>query len=85
MPPLRGSASLTTWPEWLDNSVASVCSTGGDQLAALSRPAACAYHGYCATGGCHISAKNSTAVTTIPAAVQTKKLTIFDRAMSRES
>ena len=29
------------------------------------RPA-CAYHGYCDTGGCHVSAKNSTAVTTIP-------------------
>ena len=40
----------------------------------------CAYHGYCATGGCHISAKNSTAVTTIPAAVKTKRLTIYDRA-----
>src|SRR5579872_1245551 len=40
----------------------------------------CAYHGYCNRGGCHISAKNSTAVTTIPAAVKTKNLTIFDRA-----
>jgi gluconate 2-dehydrogenase alpha chain len=40
----------------------------------------CAYHGYCATGGCHISAKNSTAVTTIPEAVKTKNLTILDRA-----
>ena len=40
----------------------------------------CAYHGYCATGGCHISAKNSTMVTTIPEAVKTRHLTIFDRA-----
>ncbi len=40
----------------------------------------CAYHGFCGTGGCHISAKNSTAVTTIPEAVRTKKLTIFDHA-----
>ena len=40
----------------------------------------CAYHGYCSGGGCHISAKNSTAVTTIPAAVKTKNLTVFDRA-----
>src|SRR5262249_34666585 len=40
----------------------------------------CAYHGYCARGGCHISAKNSTAVTTIPEAVKTKNLTVFDRA-----
>ena len=40
----------------------------------------CAYHGYCDRGGCHISAKNSTAVTTIPEAQKTKNLTIFDRA-----
>src|SRR6185312_1945064 len=40
----------------------------------------CAYHGYCDRGGCHISAKNSTAVTTIPAAQKTKNLTIFDKA-----
>ncbi len=40
----------------------------------------CAYHGFCATGGCHISAKNSTAVTTIPAARQTKNLQIADYA-----
>jgi gluconate 2-dehydrogenase alpha chain len=40
----------------------------------------CAYHGYCDRGGCHISAKNSTAVTTIPEAQKTKNLTIFDKA-----
>ena len=40
----------------------------------------CAYHGNCDTAGCHISAKNSTAVTTIPEALKTKHLTIFDRA-----
>jgi gluconate 2-dehydrogenase alpha chain len=40
----------------------------------------CAYHGYCDRGGCHISAKNSTAVTTIPEALRTKSLTIFDKA-----
>lgn len=40
----------------------------------------CAYHGYCDTGGCHIKAKNSTAVTTIPEAQKTKNLTIFERA-----
>ena len=43
----------------------------------------CAYHGYCSRGGCHISAKNSTAVTTIPEALKTKNLTIFDRAHVR--
>jgi len=40
----------------------------------------CAFHGFCSRGGCHISAKNSTAVTTIPDAVKTKNLTIFDQA-----
>ena len=40
----------------------------------------CAYHGYCDTGGCPIGAKNSTAVTTIPAAQKTKNLTIVERA-----
>ena len=40
----------------------------------------CAYHGFCGTGGCHIGAKNSTAVTTIPAAQKTKNLTIVDHA-----
>ena len=40
----------------------------------------CAYHGFCSRGGCHVSAKNSTAVTTIPEALKTKNLTVFDRA-----
>ncbi len=40
----------------------------------------CVLHGYCDRGGCHINAKNSTAVTTIPEALKTKNLTIFDRA-----
>jgi gluconate 2-dehydrogenase alpha chain len=40
----------------------------------------CAYHGFCATGGCHVNAKNSTAVSTIPAALKTKNLKIYDFA-----
>jgi len=40
----------------------------------------CVYHGYCSAGGCHVSAKGSTAVTTIPAALKTKNLTLFDNA-----
>lgn len=47
------------------------------------RRPSCAYHGNCDTAGCHISAKNSTAVSTIPRALQTKNLTIFDRAVVR--
>ncbi len=41
---------------------------------------ACAYHGFCEQNGCHVNAKNSTAVTTIPAAQKTKNLTILERA-----
>ena len=40
----------------------------------------CAYHGFCNAGGCHVSAKSSTAVTTIPAAAKTKNFTIYDLA-----
>ena len=40
----------------------------------------CALHGYCDRGGCHINAKNSTAVTTIPAALKTKNLIIADKS-----
>jgi gluconate 2-dehydrogenase alpha chain len=40
----------------------------------------CVYHGYCSRGGCHISAKNSTAVSTIPAAQKFKNFTITDLA-----
>jgi len=43
----------------------------------------CAYHGNCDTAGCHIGAKNSTAVSTIPRARKTKNLTIFDRGVVR--
>jgi gluconate 2-dehydrogenase alpha chain len=42
--------------------------------------AACAYHGFCNRGGCHINAKNSTAVSTIPRAQQTRRLTVVTRA-----
>lgn len=40
----------------------------------------CGYHGYCDRGGCHLNAKNSTAVSTIPAAQRTGNLKIFDNA-----
>jgi gluconate 2-dehydrogenase alpha chain len=47
---------------------------------AYQRRAGCAYHGYCARGGCHINAKGSTAVTTIPKAQATKRLTVVTEA-----
>jgi gluconate 2-dehydrogenase alpha chain len=81
MPPLRTC-------DYLDHMTAAARKLGWKPFHAPSainshsyrgRPA-CAYHGYCDRGGCHISAKNSTAVTTIPEALKTKNLTIFDKA-----
>ena len=44
-----------------------------------SRPA-CAYHGYCNRGGCHLNAKNSTAASTIPKAQETGRLKVVIQA-----
>jgi gluconate 2-dehydrogenase alpha chain len=44
-----------------------------------SRPA-CAYHGYCNRGGCHLNAKNSTAASTIPKAQETGRLKVVTQA-----
>src|SRR5712692_10234157 len=44
-----------------------------------SRPA-CAYHGYCNRGGCHLNAKNSTAASTIPKAQDTGRLKVVTQA-----
>jgi gluconate 2-dehydrogenase alpha chain len=41
---------------------------------------ACMYHGFCNRGGCHVDAKNSTAVTTIPRAEATGRLKVVTRA-----
>ena len=40
----------------------------------------CMYHGFCNRGGCHVNAKNSTAVTTIPSAQATGRLKVVTRA-----
>src|SRR5215468_2449476 len=40
----------------------------------------CAYHGYCSGAGCHINAKSSTAVTTIPKAMKAGKFTVVTEA-----
>src|SRR5207248_10366552 len=40
----------------------------------------CAYHGYCSGAGCHINAKSSTAVTTIPKAMKAGKFSIVTEA-----
>ncbi len=44
--------------------------------------AECLYHGFCNRGGCHVSAKNSTAVSTIPKAVATGKLSVVTQAIA---
>lgn len=41
---------------------------------------ACLYHGFCSRGGCHVSAKNSTAVSTIPRAQRTGRLSVVTEA-----
>jgi gluconate 2-dehydrogenase alpha chain len=40
----------------------------------------CMYHGFCNRGGCHVDAKNSTAVTTIPKADVTGRFKVVTRA-----
>ena len=81
MPALRGT-------EFLDTMASAARSIGWHPFpgpaAVNSRPyqnrAACMYHGFCNRGGCHVDAKNSTAVTTIPRAQATGHLKIVTRA-----
>jgi len=40
----------------------------------------CVHHGFCAKGGCHVDAKNSTYISTIPRALETGRLTVVPRA-----
>src|SRR5258706_16384517 len=42
----------------------------------------CEYHGFCNRGGCHLGAKNSAAVSTIPKAVATKRLEVVTQAIT---
>ncbi len=52
--------------------------------AITSRPyegrSACVYHGYCSGAGCHVNAKSSTAVSTIPKAQKTRRFKIVTEA-----
>ncbi len=82
MPPLRG----TEFTELMASAAAAA------RLASVPRArppinsqvyqnrSACLYHGFCNRGGCHVSAKNSTAVSTIPRAEATGNLTIVTEA-----
>ena len=83
MPPLRGSgftemmadaARTLGWHPF--PGPAAIASRAYD-----GRPA-CAYHGFCARGGCHIRSKSSTAVTTIPKAQQTRRLEVVTEAVA---
>ena len=81
MPPLRGN-------EFLDKMAGTARSLGWAPFpgpaAVNSRTyqnrSACMYHGFCNRGGCHVDAKNSTAVTTIPRAQATGHLKVVTRA-----
>jgi gluconate 2-dehydrogenase alpha chain len=81
MPPLRG----TEFTDHMGDAARKLGWKPFHPPAAInSQPyqgrAGCAYHGFCDRGGCHVNAKNSTAVTTIPRAQKTGRLAIFDRA-----
>ena len=81
MPPLRGTA-------FLEKMAAAAKSLGWHPFpgpAAINsrtyqNRSACMYHGFCNRGGCHVDAKNSTAVTTIPRAQATGQLKVVTRA-----
>jgi gluconate 2-dehydrogenase alpha chain len=81
MPPLRST-------EFLEKMAAAARSLGWHPFpgpaAINSRPyqnrSGCMYHGFCNRGGCHVDAKNSTSVTTIPRAQATGHLKVVERA-----
>src|SRR6266853_471552 len=83
MPPLRGT-------EFTDRMAATARKLGWQPFpgpAAINsetyddRPG-CQYHGFCNRGGCHVNAKNSTAVSTIPKAMETKRLQVVTQAIA---
>jgi gluconate 2-dehydrogenase alpha chain len=83
MPPLRGTqftdrmaatARKLGWHPF--PGPAAINSTTYDE-----RPG-CLYHGFCNRGGCHVSAKSSTAVSTIPKALKTKRLEVVPQAIA---
>jgi gluconate 2-dehydrogenase alpha chain len=81
MPPLRS----TGFTEMMADAAGSAGWHPFAAPAAInSRPyenrAGCMYHGYCNRGGCHVSAKGSTLVTTIPKAQKTGRLKVVAEA-----
>jgi gluconate 2-dehydrogenase alpha chain len=81
MPPLRG----TSFTEMMSDAARKLGWRPFPGPAAVATRAyqgraGCAYHGYCSRGGCHINAKGSTAVTSIPKAQATKRLSVVTEA-----
>jgi gluconate 2-dehydrogenase alpha chain len=81
MPPLRG----TGFTEMMAGAARSLGWHPFPGPAAITSGryegrAGCVYHGFCNRGGCHVSSKGSTAVTTIPKAQRTKRLTVVTEA-----
>jgi len=81
MPPLRG----TGYTEMMAGAARSLGWHPFPGPAAITSSryegrSGCVYHGFCNRGGCHVSAKGSTAVTTIPKAQRTKRLTVVTEA-----
>ena len=81
MPPLR-------WTDWHEKMASAARGLGWNPFpgpAAINTRtyegrSGCAYHGFCARGGCHVNAKGSTAVTTIPKAQKTGHLDVVTDA-----
>ena len=81
MPPLRGTgftdmmATAATGLGW--HPFAGPAAVNSRSYQGRS---ACMYHGFCNKGGCHVDAKNSPAITTIPKAQKTGRLQVVTRA-----
>ena len=81
MPPLRST-------DFLDKMAAAARTLGWHPFPGpasinstpYQKRAACLYHGFCNRGGCHVDAKNTTSVTTIPKAQATGHLKVVTRA-----
>ncbi len=81
MPPLRGTG-------FTDLMAAAASSLGWKPFAGPAQinsrtfqdRSPCMYHGFCNRGGCHVDAKNGTAVTTIPRAEKTGRFRVVTRA-----
>ena len=81
MPPLRST-------DFLDKMAAAARTLGWHPFPGpasinstpYQKRSACLYHGFCNRGGCHVDAKNTTSVTTIPKAQATGHLKVVTRA-----